>query len=759
MLSISNFKLVQGSTTFKSRYRGVSLALEHKIISPMRRILTLLFFATLCVSLHAQELKWTPESDGFFRQESGQIVKLTLPGLEKTVLVAAAQLTPAGQENPLKLRNYFFSNDRQKVLLYTNTKRVWRYDTRGDYWVLDLKNNKLVQLGKGRPESSLMFAKFSPDGTQVAYVSERNLYVEDPATGKIKQLTQTNGAKKLINGTFDWVYEEEFDCRDGFRWSPDSKSIAYWQIDAGQIRDFLMINNTDSIYAFNVPVEYPKVGEAPSPYKIGVVQIASAKTTWMQIPGDPRQTYVPRMEWTPGGQELMIQQLNRKQNETQLMLCQPGSGKCRAIYTEKDPAWIDLQADGENGYWDWTDGGNAFLWTSEKDGWRHIYKISADGKTETLLTPGAFDVISLKLFDDKNGLLYFMASPNNATQAYLYKIRKDGRSQAERVSPAGQYGTHGYQISPDGQFAFHTFSNHYTQRASEWVRLPEHTALSGEKAIPTEIAVPADAAVSFFQVTTEDGVTMDGWMVKPVPFDPTKKYPIVFNVYSEPAGATVRDVYGIGNNRLYQGDMAKDGYIYASLDNRGTPAPKGRAWRKAIYRKIGIVNIRDQAMGAKAMFEAYPWIDTSRVAVHGWSGGGSATLNLLFQYPEIYKTGIAVAAVANQLTYDNIYQERYMGLPQENREDFVAGSPITYAKNLRGNLLYIHGTGDDNVHYQNAEMLINELVKHNRQFQVMPYPNRSHGIYEGEGTSEHLRTLFTRYLKGNCAPGGVDMRS
>ncbi len=742
-----------------SRYRAVYLALKLKNKQPMHRIITFLIFVSLCLPLHAQELKWTPEGDGFFRQESGQIVKSTLPGMEKTVAVAAAQLTPPSQENPLKLRNYFFSTDRQYVLLYTNTKRVWRYDTRGDYWVLNLKTNKLAQLGKGRPESSLMFAKFSPDGAHVAYVSERNLYVEDLASGKIKQLTQTNGAKKLINGTFDWVYEEEFDCRDGFRWSPDSKSIAYWQIDAGQIRDFLMVNNTDSIYAFNVPVEYPKVGEAPSPYKIGVVQVASGKTTWMQIPGDPRQTYVPRMEWTPGGQELMIQQLNRKQNETQLMLCQASTGKCRTIYTEKDPAWIDLQADGSDGYWDWIDGGNAFLWTSEKDGWRHIYKISADGKTETLLTPGAFDVISLKRFDGKNGLLYFMASPDNATQAYLYKIRKDGRSPAERVSPAGQYGTHGYQVSPDGQFAFHTFSNHYTPRASEWVRLPAHTALEGEKAIPQQIAVPSDASVSFFQVTTADGITLDGWMVKPVPFDPAKKYPIVFNVYSEPAGATVRDVHGIANNHLYQGDMAKDGYIYASLDNRGTPMPKGRAWRKAIYRKIGIVNIRDQAMGAKAMFEAYPWIDTNRVAVHGWSGGGSATLNLLFQYPEIYKTGIAVAAVANQLTYDNIYQERYMGLPQENREDFVAGSPITYAKNLVGNLLYIHGTGDDNVHYQNAEMLINELVKHNRQFQVMPYPNRSHGIYEGEGTSEHLRTLFTRYLKGNCTPGAADMRS
>jgi len=242
-------------------------------------------------------------------------------------------------------------------------------------------------------------------------------------------------------------------------------------------------------------------------------------------------------------------------------------------------------------------------------------------------------------------------------------------------------------------------------------------------------------------------------MVKPSNFDPKKKYPVVFYVYSEPAGTTVTDTYGADQNGLYMGDMAEDGYIYISLDNRGTPAPKGREWRKSIYRKIGVININDQAMAAKEILK-WDFIDPERVAVWGWSGGGSATLNLMFQHPEIYKTGIAIAAVANQLTYDNIYQERYMGLPQENKEDFIAGSPITYAKNLTGNLLYIHGTGDDNVHYQNADMLLNELIKYNKQFQFMPYPNRSHGIYEGAGTSLHLATLYTNYLKMHCPPGG-----
>ncbi|MEO0340697.1 MAG: prolyl oligopeptidase family serine peptidase, partial [Bacteroidota bacterium] len=307
----------------------------------------------------------------------------------------------------------------------------------------------------------------------------------------------------------------------------------------------------------------------------------------------------------------------------------------------------------------------------------------------------------------------------------------------------------------DGKYARHRFSNYYTRPMQEWVSLPDHKAVFSAESIAANFdpSRKENSNVEFFSVTTEDGVEMEGWMAKPDDFDPSKKYPTVFYVYSEPAGMTTRNRYGVGRNGLYIGNMAADGYLYISLDNRGTPAPKGREWRKSIYRKIGIVNIRDQAMACKQILKTYDFVDAERIAVHGWSGGGSATLNLLFKYPELYQTGISVAAVANQLTYDNIYQERYMGLPQENKEDFINGSPITYAKNLEGNLLYIHGTGDDNVHYQNAELLINELVKHNKQFQLMAYPNRSHGIYEGEGTRRHLSTMFTRFLKENCPPG------
>lgn len=724
----------------------------------MRNILILLVLACWQVALFAQGgIKWTTDGGGYYRTEGGEIVQYSLPANTKSVLVSKNQLTPQGQTKSLNVRSFSFSVDGNKTLIYTNTKKVWRMDTRGDYWIFDKTDNSLKQLGKGRPASSLMFAKFSPDATKVAYVSEFNLYVEDIASGEIKALTK-DGNRKFINGTFDWAYEEEFFCRDGFRWSPDSKQIAFWQIDARITKDYLMINNTDSIYPVAVPVEYPIAGEPPSPFKIGVVAINTGATQWMKIPTDPiLQSYVPRMEWAANNNELIIQHLNRKQNESEIMLCNVQTGDSKAIYTEKDSAWIDILPLWDNDYtwggWDWLNNNKEFLWPSEKDGWRHLYRVSRDGGKETLITNGKYDVMDIAAIDEIRGFVYFHASPENATQKYLYRTKLDGKGKLELVSPVNQKGTHDYDVSPNAKFARHEFSNYYTANVNEMISLPDHKGLNGEKV--NEAVAKADKSKSnleFFKVTTSEGVEMDAWIVKPDNFDTTKKYPVVFYVYTEPWGQNVKDQFGVEQTSPYRGDMAKDGYIYISIDNRGTPVPKGRAWRKVVYRKIGLVNIRDQALAAKEILK-WNFVDTTRIAVWGWSGGGSATLNLMFQYPDIYKTGIAVAAVGNQLTYDNIYQERYMGLPQENREDFVRGSPITYAKNLKGNLLYIHGTGDDNVHFNNNDMLINELVKYNKQFQMMSYPNRTHSISEGAGTGSHLATLFTQYLKQHCPPG------
>lgn len=708
-----------------------------------------------------RSLRWSADGNAYVSTEQGNLVQTDIRTGRKTTLVSASLLRKPGTDQPMTVADFSFSPDSATVLIFTNTARVWRYNGRGDYYLLNRRSGQLRAVGasvngKPQPAQSLMYAKISPNGQQVAYVSEHNLFVEEVATGKTTQLT-TDGTRKLINGTFDWAYEEELGCRDGFRWSPDGKQIAYWQIDANKIRDYLMLNTTDSTYSYVVPVEYPKVGESPSPARIGVVAVTGGATNWLQLPGDPQQHYLTRMEWLPAGGSVIVQQLNRKQNESRLFVCNASTGAARLIATETDKAWIDSKArwnGGDPSGWEWLAGGRAFVWVSEKDGWRHIYRVSTEaGKKEILLTPGDYDIATISRIDEASNQLYFIASPENPNQRYLYRTSLDGKGKAERVTPAGLAGTHSYALSPNGKLAQHTFTNYQTPPASEWITLPDHKAVNEAESLTNRIKPVDKSNIRFFTITTDDGVSVDGWMAKPANFDSTKKYPVVFFVYGEPASSTVNDVFSVGQNRLFQGDMAKAGYFYVALDNRGTPNLKGSAWRKAIYRQIGRINVRDQAMATRKLLAQHPYLDTARVAVWGWSGGGSTTLHLMFQYPEIYKTGISIAAVGNQLFYDNIYQERYMGLPQENRDDFVAGSPITYAKNLRGNLLYVHGTGDDNVHYDNAEVLINELVKYNKPFQMMAYPNRTHSISEGPGTSQHLRMLYTSYLLEHCPPG------
>lgn len=711
--------------------------------------MTLALIIFLSVQAGAQDIKWTADGNAYYEISNGELVTVSLPSNDRKTVVGRNLLYGGGNSNIGNLKDFQVSKDGTKVLLYANSRKVWRYETRGDYYVADLKTNQLVQVGKDKPASSLMFAKFSPDGNKVAYVSRHNLYVDD-LTAKTTMALTTDGTDRLINGTFDWVYEEEFDCRDGFRWSPDGKSIAYWQIDATKIRNFLMINNTDSIYSNTIPVEYPKVGQDPSSCKLGIVDIATAKTSWLAVPGDQVQNYIPRMEWIPGSNEVILQQLNREQNTSKIFVANVATGAVNPIYTETDKAWLDA---GKG--WEWINKGREFIWSSEKDGWRHLYRISKDGKKQTLITAGNYDVIELSLVDEKNGMLYFMASPSNATQKYLYKIKLNGGGKPEMVTPSILPGTHDYDISPNGVFARHIYQTAAVPPIREWMKLTTLNPLTMEGSITNQLGriKPEKNKVEFFKVKTEDGIELDGWMKKPDNFDQTKKYPVVFYVYGEPAAQTVTDTYGAGRNPLYAGDMPKDGYIYISLENRGAPAPKGREWRKSIFQNIGRLNIRDQAMGAKKVLE-WPFIDKERVAVWGWSGGGSSTLNLMFQYPDIYKTGIAIAAVGNQLTYDNIYQERYMGSPLKSKEAYIKGSPISYAQNLKGNLLYIHGTGDDNVHYQNAEMLINELIKYRKVFQMMSYPNRTHSINEGAGTSEHLALTYTKFLQTYCPPGG-----
>jgi len=676
----------------------------------------------------------------------------------RAVWIPAARLIPRGDSIPLTVEDYTVSPNERRLLIFTNSEKVWRQNTRGDFWSLDLSTWQLRKLGGAQAKpSTLMFAKFSPDGNRVAYVRENNLYVENLDDERVTQLTH-DGSRTVINGTFDWVYEEELNLRDGFRWSPDGARIAYWQLDASGVRDFLLINNTDSLYSFTIPVQYPKAGTTNSAARVGVVSASGGNTVWLRVPGDPRNNYVARLDWAGGSAEVALQQLNRLQNTLVVMLGDARTGQVRTVHTERDSAWVDVGNDLR-----WLNGGKSFTWISERDGYRHLYLISRDGKQQRLLTPGSFDLHNpASAFgeplvvgqDSARGWIYYTASPENATQLYLFRSRIDGKGQPERLTPRAQSGYHRYFISSDGRWAIHNFSSFGTPPITELVSLPEHKVirtLVDNRRLRDAVAKLTRGRAEFVKVAAGPGLQLDAWVMKPPGFDSTRRYPVFFEVYGEPAAQTVLDMW-TWEGYLWDLMLTQKGYVVASVDPRGTPAPRGRAFRKAIYQKIGVLNVGDHAAALRTM-RSWPWVDSTRIGVWGWSGGGSMTLHLMFRYPDLYQTGMAVAPEADVRMYDTIYQERYLGLPQQSPEAYREASAISYADKLRGNLLVVHGQGDDNVHFQATERLINALVAANRQFTMMEYPNRSHCICEGDGTTLHLFSLLTRYLEQNLPPG------
>jgi len=692
-------------------------------------------------------VRWMKDNDGYSTLENNaasggkDIVRYDAKTGNRKILVSAQQLIPTNETKPLTIANYEWSNDDGKLLIFTNTRRVWRYNTRGDYWVLNLSTGKLQQVGKNVEPTTLMFAKFSPDASRVAYVSKQNIYVEDLATGENAQITRDGGGN-IINGTFDWVYEEELDDRDGFRWSPDGKNIAYWQSDTKNIGTFYLINNVDSIYSKPIPLPYPKVGTKLSAVKVGVISATGGKTKWFNVPGDPNNNYLARMDFIPNSNEVMVQQLNRPQNTNKIWIGNVVTMSLKNIYTETDPDFLDIHDDIR-----WLDGEKYFTWTSEKDGWKHLYKISRDGTESKLITKGSFDVVQINCIDPQNGYVYYIASPENFTQRYLYRNKINGSGEAERVTPETFKGQSSYQISGNSEWAIQTFQNSTTPPVISLIHLPDHKAiktLQDNHELREKYASLHLNPKEFFRVDIGN-ITLDAWMIKPKDFDPSKKYSLLFFVYGEPAGSTVQDDWGGG--ALWDQYMAQQGNIVISIDNRGTRTPRGKAWRNSIYRQIGILASQDQADAAKKIFTMYSFIDTSRVGIWGWSGGGQMTLNCMFRHPDIYKTGLAVSFVSDQRLYDATYQERYMGLLSDNAKGYHDGSPINFASNLQGTLMIIAGTGDDNVHYQSFEMLADELIKNNKLFYMMSYPMRSHGIYERENTSLHLREIMAKYWK------------
>ena len=693
---------------------------------------------------------WSSRSSKYFTLEKAKegngrdLVRNDPATGKKEIFLPALAFVPKDAKEPLAVEAFEFSADESRLLIYTNSQRVWRRNTRGDYWILEVASGELKKLGGNARSSALMFAKLSPDGSSVAFVRDNNLFLQDVPTLLIKALT-TDGSKSLIYGTADWVNEEELDLRDCFRWSPDGRHLLFWQFDTTGVADFHLVNNgvgkTPGITSFS----YPKVGGKNSATRLGVISAQGGAVRWLNLPGDPHEHYLPHAEWTPDGSQILVQQFNRLQTELGVYLVDPTSGKALRVMTETDPRWLENENPVR-----WLAGGKSFLWLSERTGWRQAYRANIDGSPLVPITKGQFDIMDVEAVDPAGNWLYYSASPTNATQRYLFRVKWDG-SGTEQLSSKNQPGWHKYDISPDANWAIHTWSNFTTPPVIVMVRLADHSVVqkrTDNQKLREKLAALKRPEIEFFKIPLDNGVTLDGWSMKPPGRDASSKLPLIMHVYGEPHGQTVRDAWP-GTRGLWHWMLAQQGYVVASVDNRGTNVPKGHDWRKCVHRQIGTLASKEQAQAVRELIKRWPFIDPARIGSWGWSGGGSMSLHAIFRYPDLYRTAIAIAPVADQRLYDTIYQERYMGLPKDNPGGYRDGSPISHADKLRGNLLLIHGTGDDNCHYQGTERLIDELIAKGKHFTLMAYPNRSHSLQEGQNTEPHLWESMTRYLRDN----------
>ncbi|MCH2456402.1 MAG: DPP IV N-terminal domain-containing protein, partial [Idiomarina sp.] len=490
--------------------------------------------------------RWLEDGSGYTTLEQSDsadgrdIVRYHPETNERTVLVSAEQLTPQGRDKALHIADYVWSDDGDKVLIFTNTKRSWRTHTLGDYWVLDRSNNELRKLGGNAPESTLQFAKFNPQGTKVAYVMQNNIYVQNLRSFTINALT-SDGNETIVNGTFDWVNEEEFFLRDGFRWSPNGKHIAYWQLDTEGTPVFTMINNTDELYPTLKEFPYPKVGETNAAMRIGVMPASGGKTQWMDIPGDPRQHYLVRMQWAGNSEQLLIQQLTRKQHINRAFITEIDSGDAQELLRESTDSWAEYVDDIH-----FLNDGQEFTWLSERSGYRHIYRVYRDSGRISAITRGNWDVVDVLRVNEEDGWVYFIASPETPLERYLFRASLDGSGRLERLTPDME-GTHSYSISQDAKYAEHTFHSVNQVPVTKMISLPDHKVIRTvvdntdvQKAVENVEKQP----VEFFRVEARDGLELDGYIMKPTDFDPSKEYPILFYVYGEPWGQTVANKWG-----------------------------------------------------------------------------------------------------------------------------------------------------------------------------------------------------------------------
>ena len=625
------------------------------------------------------------------------------------------------------------SPDGRRILL-SGSLPARRTKSGGNFGVYDIAAHSFRLLTDTSADQAII--KFSPDGKRIGFVRSNNLYVMDATTGAASQLT-FDGSETILNGNFDWVYEEEFAVIDGWQWSPDGRRIAFWRLDQSPEPRFPLVwYDKDQPEATVEETRYPQAGESNARVRIGVVDLQTRNTSWVDLGSNP-DIYVPRIAWTADPEVLAVERLNRLQDTLDLMLADARTGATHTILTETDTAWIDINND-----LTFLRKSPQFLWTSNRDGYNHLYLYRLDGSVVRQVTRGPWEVEGIAGVDETRRRVAFTATEATPLERQLYSIGLDGAGM-RRITR--EHGEHAVTMSPDGSWFLDTYSTA--------VAPPGMFVRDGEGKTVSALAVNGTDSLSqfdlgehkFFSFTTTDSVVLNGWMITPPGFDPDKKYPVVMYVYGGPGSQTVKDEWG-GTEYLWHQLLAERGYIVASVDNRGTGG-RGKAFMQQTHRRLGLREVGDQIEAARYLARL-PYVEPSRIGIWGWSGGGFVTCLAMTLGADYFKTGIAVAPVTSWRFYDTIYTERYMDTPQHNPEGYRLTSPITYAGRLKGNLLIVHGTTDDNVHWQNTIVFVNELIHDNKQVRTMFYPGREHGI-RGDNATRHLFTLMTEYVIGN----------
>ncbi len=655
-------------------------------------------------------------------------------GSFKSNVVSSAQLVPEGDTTPISMRRYTLSPNEKKILFATETERIYRHSSKSAYYVYDLASASLKVLSENGKQQ---LADFSPDARKVAFVRDNNLYVTDLQNNTEMAITSDGKFNHIINGTTDWVYEEEFGFTKAFFWSPDGKNIAYYKFDESDVKEFHM-TMWGELYPEANNFKYPKAGEDNSVVNIFIHNLETGNTTSVNI-GEETDIYIPRIKWTQDPNVLSVQWMNRLQNELKILLADAETGETETVYHESNKYYIDITDD-----LTFLKDGEHFVFTSEQDGYNHIYLFDMLGNLEQQITSGDWDVSRFYGIDEKKGIVYYSSSESSPLNREVYSIKLNGTGK-KKLSE--QNGTNSARFSKNFKYYINTWSD---ATNPSLITVHNHKAKKLRTMVTNEkLKETVDeynfSKKEFFSFNTADGSDLNGWMIKPPDFDPTKKYPVLMYVYGGPGSQTVRNSWG-GGNTWYQ-MLAQKGLIIVSVDNRGTGA-RGEEFKKMTYLQLGKYETMDQIEAAKHL-GSLDYVDKERIGIWGWSYGGYMSTSCLAKGADYFSMAIAVAPVTNWRYYDNIYTERFMRTPQENPDGYDDNSPINHVDKIKGKLLLMHGTADDNVHVQNSVDLVTALVDANVQFDMQFYPNSNHGIYTGKNTSYHLYTRMTEFILDN----------